>query len=268
VAIILCGGRGRRLGTAGQKQPKAMVQVIGYPMIWYTIMRLYSAGVRHFILPLGYRGAQIQAYIDKVFGQLNARIDAIHTGEDSSIGKRIHLVRHLLPEQPFLLVNGDCLFDFEFDALYQSHADDKALATLTACRVVSQYGLIVVRNEKVVSFSRDSVIRAFNIENGEKDDLIGYVNAGITLLDRSSLQEVDLLETTNFEADLFSRLIGLGRVKHFLIDQYWFAVETQKDLDIVNSGEKNDPRALGVAQLRDSLMLRQAAMDLGLPVLV
>lgn len=41
-----------------------MVKVIGYPIIWYTIMRLYAAGVRHFILPLGYRGAQIQTYID------------------------------------------------------------------------------------------------------------------------------------------------------------------------------------------------------------
>jgi len=113
------------------------------------------------------------------------------------------------------LVNGDCLFDFEFDAFYRSHADDDALATLTACRVVSQYGLIVVRNDIVVSFSRDSIVRAFNIENGENGNLLGYVNAGITLLNRRALKEVNLLESTNLEADLFSRLIELEQVKLF-----------------------------------------------------
>ena len=162
------------------------------------------------------------------------------------------------------MVNGDCLFDFEFDALYRSHADDDALAMLTACRVVFQYGLIVVRNDIVVSFSRDSIVRAFNIENGENGNLLGYVNAGITLLNRRALKEVNLLESTNLEADLFSRLIELEQVKPFLIDQYWFAVETQKDLDIINSGEKDDPRAAGIVLLRGSLMRRQAALDLGL----
>ena len=61
----------------------------------------------------------------------------------------------------------------------------------------------------------DSIVRAFNIENGENGNLLGYVNAGITLLNRRALKEVNLLESTNFEADLFSRLIELEQVKPF-----------------------------------------------------
>ena len=55
------------LGILGEKSPKTMSNVHGYPIIWYTILNLYKSGIRHFILPLGYKGEQIQAYIDKNF---------------------------------------------------------------------------------------------------------------------------------------------------------------------------------------------------------
>ncbi|MBN2752892.1 MAG: nucleotidyltransferase family protein [Rhodospirillaceae bacterium] len=263
-AVILCGGRGRRLGSVGETRPKAMVEVIGYPILWYSIMSLYAAGVRHFILPLGYRGDQIQGYVDSTFSSLNARIDAINTGEESPIGKRIHMVQHLLHDEPFLLVNGDCIYDLDLNNLYQTHLGAGAMATLAACRVTSQYGLIVVRNDRVVSFSRDSAVRAFCIDDPEQDgELLGYVNAGITILNPESLTEIDLLKTENFERDLFPRLIAHGRVEYYPIDRYWFAVETQKDLDIINNTKSGDPRATGAAQLRDALLQQQALLDLG-----
>ncbi len=240
-----------------------MARVVGYPILWYTIMQLHASGFRHFILPLGYRGEQIQAYIDRDLNWLSARIDAVQTGEDTSIGERLHMVRHLLPEGPFLLANGDCLFDLDFDKLYALHEESDALVTLTACKVVSQYGLIVVQDGNVVSFSRDSVVRAFSIENGPDHDLIGYVNAGITLIDRDALDQIDLLDSSNFEIDLFSQLIGQHRAVHMLIDRYWYAIETQKDLEIANSTDQTDSRSVGARALRDTLLRHQAALELG-----
>lgn len=262
-AVILCGGRGRRLGTTGQRMPKAMARVVGYPILWYTIMQLHKSGFRHFILPLGYRGEQIQAYIDRDLNWLSARIDAVQTGEETPIGERLQMVRHLLPAGPFLLVNGDCLFDLDFDRLYGLHEDREALVTLTACKVVSHYGLIVVQDDEVVSFSRDSLVHAFSIENGPDQDLTGYVNAGITLIDRDALNQIELLDTPNFEIDLFSRLIAQRRTAHMLIDGYWYAIETQKDLEIANSGDQADPRAAGASDLRDMLLRHQVALELG-----
>ncbi len=262
--MILCGGKGRRLGITGEKVPKAMVKVGGYPILWYTIMQLHAAGFRHFVLPLGYRGDQIQAYIDGQLNWLNARIDAVRTGEDTGISERLYRVQHLLPDGPFLLANGDCLFDLDLDALYELHANRKALLTLTSCRVVSQYGLIAVEGNEVIAFCRDAQIRSFDIETERDGTVAGYVNAGITLIDKKALDEVDLLKSDNFEIELFSRLIEMRRAAHLMINGYWYAIETQKDLDIANSGDKGDARAVGARKLRDTLLRHQAALELGL----
>ena len=259
-AVILCGGRGRRLGSLGDKNPKIMAQVNDRPIIWYSILKLYASGVRHFILPLGYKGEQIQGYIDKNFNQLNVRIDAIYTGENSSIGKRIHMVKHLIPNQPFLLVNGDCLFDFNLDELCLLHKKNSSLATLATCEINSQYGLILVKNNQVISFSRDSKVKSFLINDKNNDELIGYVNAGITLLNLECLQEINLNKTLNFEKDLFPILIDKKKVSFFPIKSYWFAVETQKDLDLVNSVDNET--ALGSKELKDKLLKVQAKLDI------
>jgi len=36
-AIILCGGKGTRLGLLGKKTPKSLVKINGRPIIWYII---------------------------------------------------------------------------------------------------------------------------------------------------------------------------------------------------------------------------------------
>jgi len=227
-------------------------------------MRLYMAGFRHFILPLGYRGEQIQGYIDRDLNWLSARIDALQTGDETSIGARIGMVEHLLPDGPFLLVNGDCLFDLDFDSLYETHQSKNANITLTACKVLSQFGLFVVEKGEVVSFTRDSLVRSFNIENGNDSDSVGYVNAGITLIEKTALAEVNLPETENFEIELYSSHIKTKRATYHTIDNFWYAIETQKDLDIANSDDLLDPRSKGVTALRDLLRLQQAKLELGI----
>ena len=36
-AIILCGGRGTRLGLITKKIPKSLVKIKGKPIIWYIL---------------------------------------------------------------------------------------------------------------------------------------------------------------------------------------------------------------------------------------
>ena len=36
-AIVLCGGKGTRLGVLGKKIPKAMIKIQGKEIIWYII---------------------------------------------------------------------------------------------------------------------------------------------------------------------------------------------------------------------------------------
>ena len=64
-AIILCGGKGTRLGQLGKKFPKTLINVQGKPILWYILNSLKKNKFNHFILPVGYRGKQIREFIDK-----------------------------------------------------------------------------------------------------------------------------------------------------------------------------------------------------------
>ena len=40
-AVILCGGRGTRLGEQGKSIPKALVEIGGRPVLWH-LLNLYA----------------------------------------------------------------------------------------------------------------------------------------------------------------------------------------------------------------------------------
>ena len=61
--IILCGGRGSRMGELTQNTPKTLILVNGKPILWYIIKSMYQNGIRHFILPTGFKSELIREYI-------------------------------------------------------------------------------------------------------------------------------------------------------------------------------------------------------------
>ena len=50
-AVILCGGRGSRLGLLGKRIPKSLVQVQKKEILWYIINILSKNKFSHLILP-------------------------------------------------------------------------------------------------------------------------------------------------------------------------------------------------------------------------
>ena len=253
-AVILCGGRGKRLGTIGDELPKALVEVNGKPILWYIFIKLYLEGFRHFILPLGYRGHLIQNFIDRSLTELDVRIDAIPTGENIEVGLRLERVRHLLPDGSFLLINGDTLFDFNVARVAEEHDASGMDATLTSCSVISQFGLVIVEGEKVTNFTRDSQVKSYQVVDRHDHRVRdAFVNSGIAFLRTSALDAIDLGKSPNFEAELYPSLIARGTVRHYAIDGYWFAVDTPKDVEIANAGDGDDPRSAGAATLHTKL---------------
>jgi glucose-1-phosphate cytidylyltransferase len=66
-AVILCGGKGTRLGSIGKEIPKSLVNIQKKPIIWYIINILIKKGFNHFILPTGYKGKKLKDYLKKNF---------------------------------------------------------------------------------------------------------------------------------------------------------------------------------------------------------
>jgi len=63
-AVILAGGRGKRLGSLGDKIPKAMVDINGVPFIELLINQLKSNNIKNFLILTGYRKKIIQKHFE------------------------------------------------------------------------------------------------------------------------------------------------------------------------------------------------------------
>jgi len=251
-AVILCGGKGRRLGSLGERLPKALALVRGKPILWYILLRLHQGGFRHFVLPLGYRGDEIRNFFERDLHNFDARVELIETGDETPIGRRISLVRHAIGSEDFLLVNGDALFDFDLADLMAKHKSCGAELTLTSCRVISQYGLLLVDGAgRVVDFVGNATVTKFVVDG--HDRLGGFVNAGIAVLGRHTLDVPGVDSTPEFEQHLYPRIIAGGGARHYAISGFWHAIDTQKDLEIANSLSERDPRALGTRVLAEKL---------------
>ena len=119
-AVILCGGKGTRLGNLGKKLPKTLVKVQGKPIIWYIINTLKKYKFNHFILPLGYKGHKIKKYLKNIFFY-NTNIEYVNTGINSNIGKRIYKIKNKILSKNFLLLNGDAIFKFNLNKIFLEH---------------------------------------------------------------------------------------------------------------------------------------------------
>ncbi|GAH43468.1 unnamed protein product, partial [marine sediment metagenome] len=66
-AIILAGGRGKRLLPLTSLIPKPLVKVTNKPMVDYSISHLIYADIKHIVLALAYMGKELKEYIEKTW---------------------------------------------------------------------------------------------------------------------------------------------------------------------------------------------------------
>ena len=64
-AVILCGGKGLRIGELTAKVPKPLIEIGSRPMLWHVMKIFANQGINRFILCLGYRSKQIREYFNK-----------------------------------------------------------------------------------------------------------------------------------------------------------------------------------------------------------
>ena len=123
-AIILCGGKGTRLGALSKKIPKTLVKVQNKEILWFIINILKMNNFNHFILPIGFKGDKIKKFIEKNFKN-DKHIEILNTGLNSSIASRIFKVKRYIKSDSFLLLNGDAIFNFDIDKIYKHHIKKK-----------------------------------------------------------------------------------------------------------------------------------------------
>jgi len=128
--------------------PKPMIQVRGKPVLQHIVEGLRDAGVRRFLIVVGYRADVVRNF----FGdgsRLKVDIEYVTQVTQDGTGRVVDLAESFVAKSPFVLAYGDILVD---PANYQrvvDLADDlEALISVTRGEDVSKGGAVFVNDKR------------------------------------------------------------------------------------------------------------------------
>ena len=212
--VILCGGRGMRLGEHGINVPKALIEIGGKPVLWHLLKLYAHYGLNDFVLCLGYLGAEIKTYFEAHPGDW--KITFADTGLDTNTGGRLKQIKnHIGEDEEFCVTYGDGLADVALPELLRFHRSHKKIATLTAVNPRSQFGVLKLGDENSV------------IEFQEKPLLNEWINGGFFIFHRRIFDY--LADDSILEREPFERLSNERQVMAFKHSGFWKCLDTYKD---------------------------------------
>jgi len=107
--LILAAGNGRRMQPTSNPGPKPMALVCGRPLLEHIILSAHPAGVKNFVVVVGYRGELIQKYfVDRRLAGVSLEwVENPDYHKENGISALSARDRF---HEPFLLLMGDHLF--------------------------------------------------------------------------------------------------------------------------------------------------------------
>jgi NDP-mannose synthase len=139
-AVILAGGRGRRLEPYTSVLPKPLMPVGDRAIVEIIVDRLVECGIKDITLCVGYLAHLIEAVFNG--RPRGARMSYVHEAAPLGTAGPLRLVEGL--SQTFLMMNGDLLTDLRFDELVDVHRRAGNIVTIATHerRHVADYGVL------------------------------------------------------------------------------------------------------------------------------
>jgi histidinol-phosphate phosphatase family protein len=195
-SVIVSGGFGTRISSKYPDIPKALVPLLGKPILERQIEALKGEGICEFFLVVGYKAEQIKAFIEGK-QQFGAKIHYIEEREPLGTGGALYYLKTRIRED-FLLCMGDVLFDMDLSRFARFHAERSAEVSLAVHPNSHPHDSDLVeldRNERVIGLIHKEAKRPLLYRN--------IVNSGVYTL---SPRILDRLESPVF-LDLLKDLI-------------------------------------------------------------
>lgn len=120
-AVIMAGGKGTRLGALTKDTPKPLMTVAGRSIIEWIILGLVGHGVRNIYVSVNHLADRIVDTLGDGAG-LGADIVYLRESPQNPLGTGGSLaLMEPLPAEPFIVMNGDLMVDFDARQLLEHH---------------------------------------------------------------------------------------------------------------------------------------------------
>jgi len=146
-AVILAAGRGTRMRELTNDVPKPMIGVRGEPVLQHIVQGLRDAGVRKFLIIVGYHAEAVRNFFGNGRSHNVAIEYATQTVQDGT-GRVVNLARDFTDASPFVLSYGDILISpANYKHVVGLPDDVEAVITVTRGEDVSKGGAVLVNEQ-------------------------------------------------------------------------------------------------------------------------
>ena len=209
-AIILAGGRGKRLRPITDYVPKPLIPIKNIPIIEWQIKYLKKFGVSEVIICSGYKTEMIENYLNnkKLGVKITFSIETTPLGTGGAIkkaGKKIS-------EKSFIVINGDVITNMDLKKLLKK---ENSIASI---QLKTKFGILQTNDDKIIKFD----------EKKEIENL--WMNAGVYHLKKSTLK--DLPNIGDIEKTLFPNYAKKEKVFTLKFRNVkWYSIDSFKDVE-------------------------------------
>jgi UDP-N-acetylglucosamine diphosphorylase / glucose-1-phosphate thymidylyltransferase / UDP-N-acetylgalactosamine diphosphorylase / glucosamine-1-phosphate N-acetyltransferase / galactosamine-1-phosphate N-acetyltransferase len=179
-AVLLAAGRGTRMRELTADLPKPMIKVRGKPILLRIIEGLQAAGIKRFLIIVGYHGDAVRDYFGDgtCFGlQIKYATQVVQDGT----GRVIDLARDYVAHSPFILSYGDILVDpVNYKSIVNLQDDIEAVVTVKQNEDVSKGGAVFVNERMEVTDIREKSQPGETARwSGLSERAVPFYNAGV-----------------------------------------------------------------------------------------
>jgi len=218
-AVILAGGKGRRLLPYTTSFPKPLMPLGDRPILEIILRQLARDGFCDITLAVGHLASLIEAY----FGRGTAcGVRLSYLREDAPLGTAGPLAGIPNPPENLLVLNGDILTDLNFARIVETHQKNRAAATIMTIvqKVPIDYGVLTTDEYGYV------------LSYEEKPQLTTEVSGGVYVFSRRALKFIPRGEHFDFP-DLVQTLLDRGEIvathRH---NTYWLDIGRRDDYQL------------------------------------
>jgi mannose-1-phosphate guanylyltransferase/phosphomannomutase len=209
-AVVMAGGEGSRLRPLTIRRPKPMVPIAGKPVMEHILDLLKRHGITEVVVTVQYLASNIEDYFGNG-SQLGMHIS--YSREDVPLGTAgsVKNAEEFLmapgadgETEPFLVISGDALTDYDLTDLVRYHREKHSMATLLLAHVHNplEYGVIIT--------NEDGHITQFLEKPSWGEVFSDTINTGIYVLDPQILSYFEKNKPFDFSQELFPMMLRKG----------------------------------------------------------
>ncbi len=175
-------------------------------------------GFNRFIFSLGYMSDVIIRHIQNSFPQLN--VVFVLEDEPLGTGGAIHLSLQQAKQQDVFILNGDTLFNIDFDAFLQFHQSNPSECSLALkpMKQIERYGVLELNAQgRIVSFQEKKYYDA------------ALINGGIYIVSKDRFLQQEFSAKFSFEKDYLERFHTEKPFYGMIQDAYFIDIGIPED---------------------------------------